>query len=336
MSAVAREFLMLVQESAYKTPVASPVVWTTALTYNTETAAYLRLDEGNAFTMRPRPVMVNVPYGGGVAVDAFRVSDKLACTGNLRVKLYAGLAPFLLNWASARINTGQTSPWTTTEPAGDLASCSIYHAIQRGDGTFKRRVYLGCKVSSWTLDCSMDATVATLNLGLIASTPQGNQFDSSSDPTSTTFPAPADNNFAVDPYVWIHTAGNIAIYNGSSVTRNAITQLTVGSQNQLASSYFNNRFLQKARLMGRKTTAAVKLEYDTTPDDRTAYEGLTQQTVSVEFNSGVRTMTFSLNANNLFDPLEDDLPLPDLFWQNSTLNNQWDPVAGTDFSIAFS
>src|SRR5258708_26036051 len=30
---------------------------------------------------------------------------------------------------------------------------------------------------------------------------QGNQFDSSADPTSTVFPAPADNEFPIDPYV---------------------------------------------------------------------------------------------------------------------------------------
>lgn len=333
MSAVAREFVMIVQESAYKTPIGSPTVWTTALTYNTETAAYIRLDEGNAFTMRPRPQMVTIPYGGGVAIDAFRVSDKIECKGNLRCKLYAGLAPFLINWASERINSGQTLPWPTTEPPGDLASCSIYHAIQRSDGTFKRRVYLGCKVDSWSIDCSMDSTVATLNLGISGSTPQGNQFDSSSDPSNITFPAPADNNFAIDPYVWIHTAGVVSI--GGS-TRNAITMAALSCQNVLARSYYNSRFIQLMRLLGRKTHLGVKLLYAPTPDDRTAYEGLTAQAVSIEFNSGVRTMTLALEAQNIFEPFEDDLPLPDLYWQASTLNNQWDPASGTDLAFTFT
>ena len=57
---MSREFLMLVQESAYKTPVASPVVWPTA----SANAFYIRLDGANVFTMRPRPVMVAVPYMG--------------------------------------------------------------------------------------------------------------------------------------------------------------------------------------------------------------------------------------------------------------------------------
>src|SRR5271165_2382246 len=187
---MSREFLMLVQESAFKVPVSSPVVYPTA----SASAFYVRLDGANVFTMRPRPVMVAVPYGGGVAIDAFRVSDKIECKGRLVTKLYAGpLSQFLLQWGGQQINSGQTSPWTTTEPAGDLASVSCYHAITRSDGTIKRRVYLGTKVDGFDVDVSEDGTIATLSMDLSASTPQGNQFDSSTDPTAGTFPAPTDS-----------------------------------------------------------------------------------------------------------------------------------------------
>src|SRR5208337_4852109 len=137
---MSREFLLMVEESAYKTPVASPVVYPTA----SPTAYYARLDGGNVFTMRPRPVMVTVPYGGGVAVDGFRVSDKMECKGRLQVKLYAGagvaagtpgLGGFLMQWAAQQVNAAQSAPWTTTEPPGDLASCSIYHAVAYGNPT---------------------------------------------------------------------------------------------------------------------------------------------------------------------------------------------------------
>ena len=46
---MSREFLMLVEESAYKTPVASPIVWPTS----SANAFYIRMDGSNAFTMRP-------------------------------------------------------------------------------------------------------------------------------------------------------------------------------------------------------------------------------------------------------------------------------------------
>ncbi len=180
---------MLVQESAFKTPVTTPIVWPTT----SANAFYIRLDGANTFTMRPRPMMVAVPYGGGVAIDAFRVADKMECKGKLQTKLYAGpLSQFLLQWAAQTINSGQTSPWMTTEPAGDLASVACYHAIQRSDSTIKRRVYLGTKVDGWDISVSEDGTIATLSMDLSASTPQGNQFDSLTDPTAVTFPAPTD------------------------------------------------------------------------------------------------------------------------------------------------
>lgn len=125
MAGSPREFLMIVEEGSFKTPVVSPVVWTTGTTYGLSnySAAYLRLDDGNAFTMRPRPAgTVTVPYGGGFPVPAYMTSDKQALVGSLKVKLTVGLAPLLLSWAGVRINSGFTAPWTTTSSlAGDLA-----------------------------------------------------------------------------------------------------------------------------------------------------------------------------------------------------------------------
>lgn len=335
MSASAREFLMVVQESGFRTPVATPVVWTTATSYGLANAQayYCRLDGGNAFTMRPRPVEVTVPYGGGVAIAASRVGDKLECKGKLKMKLSVSQAPFWLSWAGVRIPAGQASPWTTTEPVGDLASCSIYHAIQRSDGSVKRRVYLGCKVDAWGLDISESSTVCTLSLDLSGSTPQGNQFDASSDPTSTVFPAPADDNFPSDWFVWIHSAGLLTV---AGTARSAISELKVDVKNKLARSFYNTRFVQFLRFMGRETTVHTKLIYAPTPDDRTAYEGLTPAAVAIGLNNGTHGFDLNLNAQNVLSPFEDELPLDDAYWQANTENNLWDPAAGSDFSLAFS
>lgn len=332
MSAAPREFLMVVEESAYKTPVATPVVWTTATAYGLANASayYVRLDGGNAFTMRPRPVQVEVPYGGGLAVGQSRVSDKLECKGRLQMKLSVAQAPFWLSWAAQRVGTG--TPWTTTEPAGDLASCAIYHAVQHSDGTFKRRVYLGCKVDGWGFSIGEDSTVGTLHLDLSGSTPQGNQFDASVDPTATTFPSPADDNLPSDWYVWIHSAGQLTI---AGTARSAIASLDVEVKNTLARSYYNSRFLQLLRFVGRKSTVASKLIYAPTPDDRTAYEGLTPGAVSIGLNNGTHGFTIGLNGQNVMDPFEDDLPLDNLYWQSHTDNNLWDNAAGSDFTVSF-
>jgi hypothetical protein len=338
MSATPREFLMIVEESAYKTPVTTPVVWNQATTYGLANASahYIRLDGGNAFTMRPRPVQVSVPYGGGVAIEAYRVSDKAEVKGALNVKLCVGQAPFLLSWSGQRINTAQTAPWVTTEVAGDLASCSIYHAIVRPDGTVKRRVYLGCKVDSWGLAVSEDSTVSTLQLQISGSTPQGNQFDSSSDPTAGTFPTPADNNFPIDPYVFLHLGGTSFVTYGGAV-RTQFTEMTINSANTLARRFYANRYIQLLRFMGRKTTVATKLQYPlAAQDDRTNYEGTLSETCSIELGNGTHSVTMGLNAQNVLSPLEDDLGLSDIYFQSSTSNNLYDATAGSDFTLTFA
>jgi hypothetical protein len=338
MSASPREFLMIVEESAFKTPVVTPTTWNTATSYGLANAAayYIRLDGGNAFTMRPRPVQVEVPYGGGLAIGAYRVSDKAEVKGQLNVKLCVGQAPFLLSWAGQRINAGQTAPWVTTEPVGDLASCSIYHGITRPDGSIKRRVYLGCKVDSWGLSVSEDSTVSTLSLQISGSTPQGNQFDASSDPTAGTFPAPADNNFPIDPYVFLHLGGSSFVTFGGAV-RTQFTEMNINVANVLARRFYANRYIQLLRFMGRKTTVATKLQYPlAAQDDRTNYEGSLSETCSIELGNGTHTVTMNLNGQNVFSPLEDDLALSDIYFQSSTENNLYDASAGSDFTLAFT
>src|SRR3954471_13363187 len=116
----AREFLWIVKESALGTVMTSPVAGTDSI--------YIRLIDGNSFGMVAEPVIEEIPYGGGYAVTAEAVSDHYACKGQLKTKLYPSQAPLLLPWAVTRINDDQDAPWETTEPAGDLASCSVYHA----------------------------------------------------------------------------------------------------------------------------------------------------------------------------------------------------------------
>ncbi len=334
---MSREFLYLVQESAYKTPVATPVVYPTA----SANAFFIRLDGANTFTMRSRPVMVAVPYGGGVAIDAFRVADKIECKGRLQTKLYAGpLSQFLLQWGGQQINSAQTSPWTTTEPAGDLASVACYHAITRSDGSIKRRVYLGCKVDGWNIDVSEDSTIATLSLDVSGSTPQGNQFDSSTDPTAVTFPPPTDVQLPTNPYVFVHASGGLTI--GSARTQ--FQSLKLASKNVLARRFWANRFINLMRFVGRSTTLEAINFYAPSPDDRTSYEGLlgfntgagyTGSTCTFELNNGTHSVTFNLETNSVITTFEDQLPLNDLYTQVMTITNQWDPANSADLTMTF-
>src|SRR4051794_40987135 len=116
---------MIVIESAYGTPKATPAAGTEKI--------YTRLSGGNAFTVVGDPMWYEIMYGGGEATKAVGGSDQMECTGQLTTELYGSQAVFMSNWFGQKINAGQTTPWVTTEPPGDLPSCSVYHAVQRSD-----------------------------------------------------------------------------------------------------------------------------------------------------------------------------------------------------------
>jgi hypothetical protein len=333
-----REFVMVVEESAYKTPVSTPVTWNTGTSYGLANAqAYCpRLDGDNAMTMRPRPVMVQTMYGGGIAVPAAQTSDKIACTGQLRMKLSLLQTPFWLSWAGVQINTAQTAPWTTTLLPGNLASCSLYHGVMRADGTIKRRVYLGTQVTGWTLTVSEASTVCTLVLDLVASTPQGNAFDSSTDPTSGVFPVPPDNTLPTDWHTFINLGGASFVTFGGAV-RTQFTEMTITSRNVLSQWFYANRFLNTSEMFGRTTTIASRNAYPpSSQDDRTHYEGTTSESVSVEMNNGTHGFTLTANAQNVFTTFEDDLSMPARYFQSATSINQWDASVGSDFTLTFA
>src|SRR5208282_2662050 len=268
-----REFLLFTEESAYKTPVVPTTGSTGTLWNNVSTATnfnsfYGRLDTGDSFTMRARPVMVRIPFGGGVNIPAYTVSDKFECKGRYVTKLYAGpFTKFLFLWGSQQVNSlGYVAPatigsgWASTEAPGNLASVSILHAIQRPqDGSYKCQQYSGVKVDSWDLTMSQDSQIATLTMNLTGASASGNPYDGTVDPTvgttagvapvwgsgvtATTWAPPATNNLPINPFLFVNcsqqtapgtlAAGTAVLGNGTTtgpVTSVAsITETTLGS-----------------------------------------------------------------------------------------------------------
>ena len=316
---MAREWLYIQTESAYNTPTASPTVGTNAF--------YVRLDGGNAFTMRPRPVMVAVPYGGGLAIDAFRVSDKTECKGKLTTKVYAGAySQFLVQWAAQLINAGQTIPWTTTEPPGDLASCWICHAIQRSDGTYVKRSYSGAKVDGYTFQVDENGTIASLSLDISASTPSA-----VGSPPATA--APTDAQMPSGPYVFTHASGGLVI----ASSRTQFQSIQISGRNTLARRFWANQFIQLLRLTGRSHTLQALNYYLASPNDRTGYEALTVQTpATFTISNGTHSIAWNFETNSVFTSVEDQLPLNDLYLQTLTVQNQYDSTNNADLALTFT
>lgn len=322
---MAREFLYLVQESAYGTPVASPVVGTSSF--------YTRLDQGNAYTARMTPLMYTIPYGGGQAIDVLTGSDVVAVEGTIQTYLYASQAAFFLNWAAQRINGAQTAPWVTTEPVGDLPSVSIYHAKTMSDGSIKRKQYPGAKVKSLKLSSSRESKLWRLQLGIVAQKVVGNSYDASTDPSAVTFPAPTDAQLPTDAYAYIHSGGGLTL---GGVSRTMFSELELSIENVIDVRPFESRFPQIIRWLGRKTTLDAKLYMKPSPDDRATFEAVTAGAASLAISNGTHSATVTLNAQCVIEKIDDDLPLDKVYEQKGTWKNQWDNTAGSDLTLAFT
>lgn len=380
---MAREIIFFQIEGSYKVPVTCTAaeVWSIG---GTPTAGFGvagyggffgRLTGGDSFTMRPRSVPVNIPYGGGLAITANTVSDKLVCDGQFTTTLFSGpYSQFLLTWAAQQVNTagyvapvGTVTGWQSTEAPGNLASVSIYHAIQlQPSGTYKCRVYRGCKVKSFAFTISQESQIASLTMQLTGSVAQGNAFDSSVDPTLTvigtapaytvpplasTFPFPSTANLPITPYLFINasntggsgSAGELQIGSGAATPRTTFQSVGLSFENVLMTRMWANRFVQFSQFCGRSVKLTAENFYTNVPDDRTAYEALTPQTINFKLGNSVSSVLFTLNAYNILTAFDDSLPLDDIYIQKLTATSQWDPAAAgadpylaADFQMAFT
>jgi hypothetical protein len=325
-TALQREFIQVTQEAAFG-------VFPGTVTRGTNQIV-IRLPGSNQFTMRPNPVKQEIPFGGGFQVIGHSVSDKTEMRGQIITPLCYTQAKFLIDWASTRIDAAGTTPWTTSEPQHQLASCTIDHAIMYDDtaGIVRKR-YTGCKIDKWTLAISEESQYATLTLDVIGSLYQGNTFDSSTDPSGTVFPVPGDLEFPSDFVLWIHSGGGLTI---GSATRTEYTTISMAGDNQSDVRYYANRFVNVIRSFGTMYTLDADITLISTPDDRASLNQLLAQAGEIVFNGGPHTITLNLYGNNYIRTLTDDTQLGKIFGRKLNLVNRYDYSAGNWYSFTFT
>lgn len=316
------EALWIIKESAYGTEKSAPVAGTDSI--------YIRLAGANRFTPRPVPTKRKIDFGGGFKVAGYAVSDQWVITGNLEVELCYSQALLLLSWCGVRINNAQTSPWTTTEPIADLASCAIYHAVARSDdGSIKRRRYKGCKVHSWKFTVNPQSGVGMLSLTLMAQKMDGNSVDSTSDPDATAFPLPADTAFPTDPVLFLQTTVSAA-----STALTYCQGIEVNVTNSMDALYFaGSPFIGLDRIRGRSTMVNLDMMMSATPDFRAQMESLTSQALTVVATNTAKTITLDFKSNVLVDTVSDNLTPGKLFLVSLGNEVQWDTSASADFVV---
>lgn len=321
---MSREFLRLTVESAYKTAKVTPTAGTDQI--------IIRLDGSNGFTMREAPLQTSVMYGGGFAVEAAEVSTRQEVKGALQVKLCYSQAALLMGLLMRRINSGQTTPWVTTEPVGDLASVTVDHAIFQDDtGTYLRKTYEGIKASGGSAECSEDNPIVQLNLDLMGSTVVGNSFDASSDPDATAFPVPAETDYVSDFVLFTHLDGAVAV-NGAQVD---INSFKFNIQNKMDGKYFTKRYLKKLRFYGRATKLDLGVPLYASPNERLALEARTAFTTTAAFTNAVNTLTLNLHSKNKFEKVDDSLDLDKMYSRTLSVKNIYDSAAAADVDMTY-
>jgi hypothetical protein len=323
----AREFLLLIKESALNVPMTTPVAGVDSM--------YIRLSEGE-FNMEVEPVIQTIGYGGGFAVTAESVTDHYGVKGSLKTKLYPTQALMLLDWLTTRIDAAQTSPWTTTENAGDLASVTVYHAILQANGVFRREKHTGVKCASGSIDISRDSTTGVLSLDLQGCRTFPNAYDASVAPDATEFPPPAEADYPYGAYTFTQTAGLLTI----DSVRTQYKSINFKVNNKLNGEWFETSYLTKNEFTGRDVTMDVDLLLKAPPDDRASHETVAPLAASFGFDNGVagQAITINMYARNVVSGLKRSLPMDKSYMQKLTLKSHWDPAAnaGAGGDIAFS
>jgi hypothetical protein len=304
-------------------------------TYNgSGSSINVRLSGDNSFTPMTDPEWWEIMDGSGYGAPVAMGSQTSALTATLVTEVTYTQAQFLLGWGLQRVNSGQTSPWTTGELPNDLASCTVDFAWSYFDTAVPRRKrFLGVKPGNIRLACSRESPKLMLSMQLIGSTPQGNSFDGSNDPTSTAFPQPALTAYPTDCVLFQHLKGQVSV-GGTSRSNFESMEFNVAS---VLNPYFDeSRFANSIRLGGRRITASSRFRNKSTVDDRTTYESATVQAASLEWTNGTHSITLGMNSQNYIRPYKEDLPLQREIYYNIGLASLLDQTAGNDLALTFT
>lgn len=321
-----REYLALVQETSFGTPVASPSTGTTRI--------YPRLT--SPFQGLMKPSIGTIPVGNGYVGPGCVYSDTNTLQPQFGGELYPVQSNFLLGWATTRINSGRTAPWTTTDsadvmPIHDLASISAYRGVLESS-TMKRRRVSGYKCSNFTVSANRNDPVWKFTASGVAIRDDTNAAGTVADPLVAEIPDPTDSVYACGPWLFSHAAGGLKI----NTSRTMFDEVSVSFSNTLVARAFESRYPQVINFFGREIKINVSLYRKPSPDDLAALRALTAMDVQLVLANGTNTLTLDFGDYCRWTNLDEELPLDSQYMWRGEITAFYDATAGTDFTFTYA
>jgi len=256
------------------------------------------------------------------------VGTTSSLTASLRTLLYPAQDDLLVGWGFNRINSGQTSPWTTTEPVGDCASAIFAWGITDDTNTLTKYRGDGFKVQSMEVAMSRSTLggAAVLSAQLVGSQRIAAIGQDVEPTTLTYYPSTA-------PY---HLTECALTVNGT-VHQN-YDSVTVGVENDLIVRKDNRTYAQPIRAFGRSVKIQVSKLFTISPDIEALYlsRNACSNCTLVMTHATSPTLTFDLKAQARITDYKRALPLSEVHGESYTVEAFFDRVATTDAVASFT
>jgi hypothetical protein len=293
-----REFLRV-------TPEATPATFAAAGVHT-----LIDLDQANAYTLRPKPVVVDIRTAGGNNLRAFRVGRKETLNGNLNWLLHGSQAALFVDWCCAT-------------PAGTLPSYTVDHCLMMEDpaSTLVYSRTLGVYVAQAAVAASEANQVVRATLQLVGS--------NVATITTTDFPTPVPADFANDPVLTFEDATGGLVLGGGP--RLDIENFDLTIKNMIDVKFFLGKYPLKLRYCGRDVDWTSRLQFASTVP-RDALTNQTQIAASITFDNGTNSLSFDMHSKNYFTDVADQIDHGKVFLQQISMQAFVDPVAGTELT----
>jgi hypothetical protein len=322
-------YVRFIQESAFDTPVAK-----VSGAYPAGTAIYPHMVGDNAWSKMTTPTYWKLVNGSGWSGEIARGTEQTAVGATLNTVLTASQAAFLLGWACGRIGppTGTvTTPWLTTEPRRDLASCRAEFGFTRFDGSWDVTAAGGCKVQSLQLTATEKAPMVMAKLVVIGGPIHPDPY---ADPAEAAIaaepPEDLEDSLPLDVMLFQHLRGNVSV--GGPRTNFERVQITI--TNKLTAYFDETRYANALRVSGRTATVSGRLRLKASTDDRASWEKPgAGQTMALAFDDGTTNVGFDFLARNFFDAVKEDFPIEREVYYDGTIANLLNPN-GSDFTYS--